>query len=478
MCALRQRRAVIGALACLLTALARPLVGQTFPPPGRAHLFVLDLAGTPAGEFPTTIKQLKGSMEVALKDGVPMLKASVTSEFLITLPQGQVLPPDFTLEFDLVPKACCNPSDLSFEGTPTINQGAGSAHVLWDSDGYLAIIGGGGDTYEAPMWEDFRTLLPGVLTRVVAVVQGPTIRLYTNGRRHYTLDKQFVRGRVLRVTLGVDLARQDPVHLAGLRILAGAFPPTIGTPVTPVLASPPSGSITPMSPPPPTPVTVLPAVPPPASITPMTPPQPPTVAGPATLTVANRSGWGAALQWSEVVGATGYQVDRSVNGGAFMLFAAVDAKAQPAVAGLHSSEDVTVQPGTRYQYRVIAQFAMGPASAHSPTATFDAPAVIAQVSNFGLSQIHPPTDGKSLLRWDWTPIPTALTYEIEIEVQERSPPHASLWKSQLSVFAIDAPPFYAHADAGKRVRLCVSLVRAASPGLSLPYAVCRTEDLP
>jgi len=58
------------------------------------------------------------------------------------------------------------------------------------------------------------------------VVQGPTIRLYTNGQRHYTLDKQFARGRVLRVSLGVDRERQDPVYLAGLRILAGALPPT------------------------------------------------------------------------------------------------------------------------------------------------------------------------------------------------------------------------------------------------------------
>jgi hypothetical protein len=64
-------------------------------------------------------------------------------EFTITLPQP--LPQAFTLEFDLVPKGCCSPQDLSFEGTPTINQGAGSAHVLWDSDGYLAIIGGGAD---------------------------------------------------------------------------------------------------------------------------------------------------------------------------------------------------------------------------------------------------------------------------------------------------------------------------------------------
>src|SRR5687768_3803746 len=84
-------------------------VAAQTPPPGRAHLFVLDLSGTPVGEFPTTIKQRQGSMEVVIKDGMPMLKASVTSEFVITLPPGEVLPADFTLEFDLVPKPCCNP---------------------------------------------------------------------------------------------------------------------------------------------------------------------------------------------------------------------------------------------------------------------------------------------------------------------------------------------------------------------------------
>src|SRR5687767_4745255 len=91
--------------ALLALAVHPVAVAAQSPPPGRAHLFVLDLAGTPVGEFPTTIAQRKGSLEVAIKDGVPMLKASVTSEFVITLPQGQVLPPDFTLEFDLVPKA-------------------------------------------------------------------------------------------------------------------------------------------------------------------------------------------------------------------------------------------------------------------------------------------------------------------------------------------------------------------------------------
>lgn len=194
------------------------------PPQAGTTLFVLDLAGTPVGEIPTAIKQLRGIMEVVLKDGVPMLKASAASEFRITLPQ--VLPQDFTLEFELVTKACfCNPQDLSFEGTSTINQGAGSAHVLWDSDGYLAVIGGG-ESYEAPMPEELRTTSPGVLTTVVAVFEGNTVRLYTNGRRLYTLsDRQFARGRVLRVFLGGQGDGANAVHLARLRLVAGAAPP-------------------------------------------------------------------------------------------------------------------------------------------------------------------------------------------------------------------------------------------------------------
>jgi hypothetical protein len=217
-------------LAGLLTAVGlcpEAIAAQASPAAG-APLFVLDLAGTPVGEIPTSIELRKGILEVALKNGIPMLKASAASEFLITLPQGQVLPRDFTLEFELVPKACqgCAPQDLSFEGMRDINQGGGSAHVLWEADGHLAVIGGGGGTYSALMPEELWTALPGVLTRVVVVIEGTTIRLYTNGRRLYTLSsRRFARGDVLRVFLGGQDDGADAVHLAALRLTAGALSP-------------------------------------------------------------------------------------------------------------------------------------------------------------------------------------------------------------------------------------------------------------
>ena len=184
--------------------------------PGKRTLFDLNLPAESLGSFPKRLRALKGSMAVAMKDGAKMLKASNTSEFLIPLPQ--VLPQDFTLDFDLVPKECCNPQDLSFEGTPAIDQGPTSAHILWDSDGYLAIIGGG-DGYESPVPADLQLITPSTLTRVAVSFEGLTIKLYTNGRRLYTMsDRRFVRGKVLRVFLGGQDDANQSVHLARLRI--------------------------------------------------------------------------------------------------------------------------------------------------------------------------------------------------------------------------------------------------------------------
>jgi hypothetical protein len=175
--------------------------------PGKT-LFQLDLSGTPIGEFPKSVRQLSGQMTVVSLGGKLMLKATANSEFLVTLPQ--LLPADFTIEFDIVPKAGGPQQDLSFEGTSKIDQGTGSAHILWNATGELVVVGGGGEGYDSPMPDELKATLPGVLTHVVADFQGNTVKLYTNGRRHYTLNKNFTRGRYLRVFLG----GQDDATLA------------------------------------------------------------------------------------------------------------------------------------------------------------------------------------------------------------------------------------------------------------------------
>jgi len=187
--------------------------------PGSRTIYDLNLATTPVGEHPQGIKTLRGTMTVVQKDGKPMLRASDPAEFLIALPE--VLPQDFTVEFALVPKKCCAPQDLVFEGSREQNRGVASAQIEWDSDGSLAVAGGG-EMYQAPMPEDFTTTLPGVLTQVSVSFSGNTIKLYTNGRRLWTLDRQFVRGRVFHVWLGGQDENTQAVYLAGLRIATNA----------------------------------------------------------------------------------------------------------------------------------------------------------------------------------------------------------------------------------------------------------------
>jgi hypothetical protein len=84
------------------------------------------------------------------------------------------------------------------------------------------MVVGGGAVYQADMPADLAATTPGNLTRLVLEVSGPTVKLYTNGRRLYTLDRQFPRGRVLRVWLGGQDEGLNAVYLAGLRILPGA----------------------------------------------------------------------------------------------------------------------------------------------------------------------------------------------------------------------------------------------------------------
>ena len=134
-----------------LAGQASSLAASTFAAGGQ-ELFNLDFANTPVGSFPSDrITRLSGSMEVVMKDGKRMLRATELSELLITLPNGGTLPEKFTIEVDLIPKECCPPPDLTLEGTRRINQGQASAHLLWTGDGtfgWVGVVGGAQENRE------------------------------------------------------------------------------------------------------------------------------------------------------------------------------------------------------------------------------------------------------------------------------------------------------------------------------------------
>lgn len=228
-----------------LIAIPLPLGAQSVAAgsfaPGGQQLFLLDFSASPLGR-PSGLRILQGDLEVVDKDGTRMLRATTRSAFLVQLPSA--LPSDFTLEFDIVPKMCCNPEDLGFEGTATINQGVASAHVLWHRD-HQRIVGGG-SYYDQPMPPALTAAVPGMLTNVAVAFQGTTLRMYTNGQLLYTLSREFVRGRVLRVFLGGQNDSDRVVYLARLRIGTGA-PITVAAPTTPSVTPPTAAATGPVT---------------------------------------------------------------------------------------------------------------------------------------------------------------------------------------------------------------------------------------
>lgn len=190
--------------------------------PGSRELFSLDFAAEEQDEFPRKLRLIEGNVRMVMKDGLPMLKASDRSTFLVNLPER--LPDDFTLEFDLVPKSCCQPEDLAFEGTPTINQGEQSMNFMWSRESLRAV--GGGTSMDVPMPPEIAVMLPAQLTEVRATFQGETFQVWTNGTQVVNWSgRKFPRGRVLRVFLGGQDDRDQAVYLSRLRVATNAPAP-------------------------------------------------------------------------------------------------------------------------------------------------------------------------------------------------------------------------------------------------------------
>jgi hypothetical protein len=212
----------------LTAALAAESAAQSSFVPGKRTIWELSFANLKPDELPKGIKLLVGNLGIGSKDGKTTLVTNKPTEFLVQLPE--TLPADFTFEFEVTPKKCCNPEDLMFEGTPAMNRGPTSAQVTWHPEALMVV--GGGPVYQSTMPEELKVTLPGTPTEVDASYDAGTLKLYTNGKRLYTLsDRKFARGRVLRVWLGGQEGEEYAVHLSTLRIATNSpKPPPRKTP--------------------------------------------------------------------------------------------------------------------------------------------------------------------------------------------------------------------------------------------------------
>ena len=250
----------------------------------------MTFGSTPIGELPNGIKLLQGSADVVDKFGQRMLRASTIVELEVPLPQ--ILPQDFTVELEFIPKECCNPHDIGIEGTSVGHSGSGSAQVTWHRNALTVI--GGGENYQAPLPDVLSSSTPGAPTVLTLVVEGTTLKLYTNGRRNYTLsDRKFVRGGKLWVFLGGQDEDKYAVYVSRIRVIANAPaqavasnspPPGVPSPAaggTPTTTSPTTTGPTPATT---APTTTAPITTPPATVTAVPATAPTVTAVPATMT--------------------------------------------------------------------------------------------------------------------------------------------------------------------------------------------------
>ena len=72
--------------------------------PGSRTIYQMSLTGLRPGELPQGLKLLSGSLNIGSKDGKATLFTNAPTEFLLRLPE--VLPSDFTIEFEIAGKKC------------------------------------------------------------------------------------------------------------------------------------------------------------------------------------------------------------------------------------------------------------------------------------------------------------------------------------------------------------------------------------
>src|SRR5687768_17329341 len=99
--------------------------------PGNKVLFYTDFSEDRVGNFARGVKYVSGPAEVVERDGIKVLRATGTVQFLV--PVGKMLPQRFTLEIDAIaPAAGALTRAVSFEGGARWLANAQSAAVSWN----------------------------------------------------------------------------------------------------------------------------------------------------------------------------------------------------------------------------------------------------------------------------------------------------------------------------------------------------------
>jgi len=194
---------------------------------GSRDLFVMDLASIPTGELPQVcgpkvappcLEMLRGNLTTVSKDGQRMLRASDAAQVWLRLPE--ILPSDFTIEVDLIPKPVgIGGSDFAFEASRETNRGEASMMFEWSAQ-HLAVVGGtSSDMFQRDQPEDLKIATSASLTELRTSYDKGTFKLYVNGQRLVNLPGRAVaKVRGLRLEFVGQDDDKVAVYVSKLRV--------------------------------------------------------------------------------------------------------------------------------------------------------------------------------------------------------------------------------------------------------------------
>jgi outer membrane protein OmpA-like peptidoglycan-associated protein len=187
--------------------------------PGNKVLFYTDFSEDRVGNFARGVKYVSGPAEVVERDGIKVLRATGTVQFLV--PVGRVLPQRFTLEIDVIaPAAGALTRAVSFEGGAKWLANAQSAMVSWNPrSGFYEGSGQNisGSASEIP--EVMRDQMAGNVVHLRVLMDSGYFKMYANERRLYNIPEfAFKRDSVIRIAMEGSEADGMAVYLTSIRV--------------------------------------------------------------------------------------------------------------------------------------------------------------------------------------------------------------------------------------------------------------------
>ncbi len=173
--------------------------------PGTRVLWQTDFARDPIGDFPRSLELKAGSFETAEWQGRHFLRSTGGGTVIVPLPE--VLPQQFTLEFDYTGGAGW---DMTVHFSEELER-----PVTWFSTSGSAGIRGSSVSAESNLGD-----MTGQLIHCQVMADGRYVKTYINGVRTAQVPNADL-GRANRILFTVTAEREMPAYLGNIRVAAG-----------------------------------------------------------------------------------------------------------------------------------------------------------------------------------------------------------------------------------------------------------------